>query len=376
MRLVAFLLLLLIILLGFSVVLCYGESTASSGDVHTIPVEIHRIIAVGDVHGDTDNFRKILSMAGIISYSSNTDKKVLWKPMWDEKEIELHKRHHTKLRSTLIQMGDLIDRGEDDLGVLEMVVSLFEQVKSNHSNDNIVLLLGNHELLNLQEQFYYVHPETMGGFLSKTLRRRAFEPGGTFGRFLLENFNVLHFDADTVFVHAGIDQHFASMGVEMLNKQTMQAIREKDYGNPLLGTSGPLWTRKMITDAANGRCTGIQKMLSFIGAKRIVVGHTPQRSGHVEVFCNDSVIAIDVGLSRWMYGNLAALELMVTSYKCDLGICRDVVMREITDSDARRSQTIHESLEDPLLLEELMHAVEEFYQSPKDNPPEDTDYEL
>ncbi|RNF00281.1 serine/threonine protein phosphatase [Trypanosoma rangeli] len=120
MRLVALLLLLLFFLLGSLVDVCYGESRVRNATDHTIPLEIHRIVAVGDVHGDTDNFRKILSMAGLISYSSNTDKNVIWKPMWNEREIELHKTHFTKLRTTLIQMGDLIDRGEDDLGVLEM----------------------------------------------------------------------------------------------------------------------------------------------------------------------------------------------------------------------------------------------------------------
>ncbi|ESL11021.1 serine/threonine protein phosphatase [Trypanosoma rangeli SC58] len=371
MRLVALLLLLLFFLFGSLVDVCYGENRVRNGADHTVPLEIHRIVAIGDVHGDADNFRKILSMAGLISYSSNTDKNVIWKPMWGEREIELHKNHFTKLRTTLIQMGDLIDRGEDDLGVLEMIFSLFDQVKSNHTSDNVVLLLGNHELLNLQQQFHYVHSESMGGFLTGTLRRRAFEHSGIFGSFLLDNFTVLYFDAETLFVHAGLHERFASMGVDRLNKETMQAIRMKDYRSPLLGAFGPLWTRKMIMDATNGRCENIRKMLSSMGAKRIVVGHTPQRSGHVELFCDDSVIAIDVGLSRWMYGNVAALELMVTSYTSDSGIRKDVVMREVITSDTRRFRTLEESLTDPLLLEELNHAVEEYYHSPNDKPAED-----
>ncbi|RNE96012.1 serine/threonine protein phosphatase [Trypanosoma conorhini] len=371
MKLAALLLLQLCLIIVTTVDVCYGESRANTHIGTTVPLEIHRIIAVGDVHGDADNFRQILFMTGIISYSSNTDKNVIWKPMWDEKEIELRKSHRTKLRTTLIQMGDLIDRGEDDLAVLEMAASLLDQVKSNHTSDNFVLLLGNHELLNLQQQFHYVHPESMGGFLTKALRKRAFESNGIFGRFLLYNFTVAHFDAETLFVHAGLNEHFASMGVDRLNKETMQAVREKDYQNPLLGAFGPLWTRRMLMDATNGHCTGIKKMISSIGAKRIVVGHTPQRSGHVELFCDDSVIAVDVGLSRWMYGNLAALELMVTTYKSDSGIWRDVVMREVTTSDSRRFRTLDESLTDPLLLEELNHAVEEYYQSENTVPTED-----
>ncbi|RNF00280.1 serine/threonine protein phosphatase [Trypanosoma rangeli] len=211
----------------------------------------------------------------------------------------------------------------------------------------------------------------MGGFLTKTLRRRLFEHSGTFGSFILANFTVLYFDAETLFVHAGLNEHFASMGVDRLNEETIKAIRMKDYRSPFLGAFGPLWTRKMIMDATNGRCANIRKLLSSMGAKRIVVGHTPQRSGHVELFCDDSVIAIDVGLSRWMYGNLAALELMVTSYTSESGVWKDVVMREITTSDTRRFQTLEESLNDPLLLEELNHAVEEYYHSSNRNPTED-----
>ncbi|ORC88018.1 serine/threonine protein phosphatase [Trypanosoma theileri] len=349
-----------IILLVYIPYFCEGESRSNLETHDTIPIEIHRIIAVGDVHGDLDHFLKILSMADVIAFPNNDTNDVVWKPKWENKEIELHRTHRTKLRTTLVQMGDLIDRGANDLGVLEMVFSLFDQVKKNHTSDNLVLLLGNHELLNLQGQFYYVEPESMGGFLTKTLRKRAFEKNGEFGSFILENFTVLHLEDSTVFVHAGLNEQVASMGVEAINKVTKQAVQDKDYRHPLLGSSGPLWTRQMIMDAMNGHCTNIQKMLLAIGAERIVVGHTPQRSGHVETYCDDSVIAVDVGLSKWMYGNLAALEILVKTHKIGSGAKKSVEIREIIASDTRRSQTLDEALDDSLVLEELQHAVEEF----------------
>ncbi|KEG12030.1 serine/threonine protein phosphatase [Trypanosoma grayi] len=355
--------LLALLIFGSLLSICHGESQAGTLRDNVVPNEIHRIVVIGDVHGDAHHFRQILTMAGLVSQPTKESKHVAWKPKWDDREIELHSLHHTRLRTTLIQLGDLVDRGEEDLEVLEIASSLSDQVDANHTNDNMVLLLGNHELLNLQGQFYYVHPESMGGFLTKTLRKRAFELNGIFGRFLLDRFEVLHLDADTVFVHAGLNEMFALMGVEALNKEAKQAIREGNHRHPILGSSGPLWTRQMIMEASNGHCENIKKMLLAIGAERIVVGHTPQRSGHVETFCDDSVIAADVGLSRWMYGNLAALEIMVTSYKTGTNVWKDVVLREIVTSDIRRNQTLDESLNDSLVLEELQHAVEEFRSS-------------
>ncbi|KAH9600577.1 Calcineurin-like phosphoesterase domain [Trypanosoma melophagium] len=352
--------LFLIILLAYIPCFCYAESRSNLETQDTIPIDIHRIIVVGDVHGDVDNFRKILTMADIIDYPNNDTNHVVWKPKWEEKEIELHRTYHTKLRTTLVQMGDLIDRGANDLDVLEMAFSLFNQVKNNYTNDNVVLILGNHELLNLQGLFHYVEPESMGGFLTKTLRKRAFESDGEFGSFILKNFTVLHLDDGTVFVHAGLNEKVASMGVETINKATKEAIKDKNHKHPLLGSSGPLWTRKMIMDAMNGHCTNIQKMLLSIGAERIVVGHTVQRSGHVETFCDDIVIAVDVGLSKWMYGNLAALEILVTTHKLGSSATKSVEFREIMASDVRRTQTLDEALNDSLVLEELQHAVEEF----------------
>nr|CCC48235.1 putative serine/threonine protein phosphatase [Trypanosoma vivax Y486] len=331
-----------------------------------IPMEIHRIVAIGDIHGDAEHFRSILHMSGLTSTYLEDKGFILWQPKWGEKELELHNRFGTKLRTTLIQLGDLIDRGEEDLEVLKMAMSLYVQIQTNHTNDNMVLILGNHELLNLQGQFYYVHPSSLGGFSTKSVRKRAFEPDGEFGRFILENFTTIHVDEDFAFVHAGVSEHFASFGVDSLNKEVKRAIQKKDYGHSVLGSTGPLWTRQMIMNASSKRCSSIQKILSLLGVQHIVVGHTPQRSGHIETYCDDAVIAVDVGMSRWMYGNLAALEVMVTSLDDGNKTTKDIQMREIsTTTTTYGPQTLEEGLNDSLVLEELQHAIQEFSRRPK-----------
>ncbi|AAZ11639.1 serine/threonine protein phosphatase, putative [Trypanosoma brucei brucei TREU927] len=355
-------LLISLVLVAHLGIRCCANVDANPLSRNVIPIEIHRIVAVGDVHGDAERFRQILEMSGVISLRSNSSKQVVWKPRWGTKEGNFFREYGTRLRTTLIQTGDLIDRGEEDLEVLEMAVSLFNEVRTNYTDDKVVLLMGNHELLNLQGHFHYVHSKSMGGFLTRALRKRAFELDGTFGGFILENFTVAYAVADTLFVHAGIDEHVVSDGIERLNREAKQAIRTKNFGHILLGSTGPLWSRKMFLDASNGRCADTKKALASLGVKRVVVGHTPQRSGRVETFCGGSVIAIDVGMSRWMYGNIAALEITVTSYSSGDGVEEEVVLHEVLASDARRNGTLEDFLNDTLFLEELQHAVEEYNQ--------------
>ncbi|CAD2220551.1 serine/threonine protein phosphatase [Angomonas deanei] len=203
-------------------------------------------------------------------------------------------------------MGDLIDRGEEDLECLNLAFDMFEQAKD--SKNDVVLLLGNHELLNLELHFHYV-AKNFGGFLSKELRRKAFE--GPFGKFIKDNFKAMFVSEGVAFVHAGFENGPALVSPDQLNSRLQQALNDKDYRNPIFRSNGPFWSRKMVYDGYSGKCEETEKLLNFYGVERVVVGHTPQRQGRIGVLCGGKILAIDVGLSRWMYNNFAALEVLV-----------------------------------------------------------------
>src|SRR5678816_532581 len=68
--------------------------------VQRSPVE--RVVAVGDVHGNLEGFTAVLKMSGLI------DDQGQW----------------TGGRTTLVQLGDLIDRGPKSRAVLDFVIAL------------------------------------------------------------------------------------------------------------------------------------------------------------------------------------------------------------------------------------------------------------
>lgn len=98
------------------------------------------LIAIGDVHGDFDDFCSILLRAGLI----------------DEQ------RRWAGGNSTFIQLGDLIDRGPQPRQVLDLMQSLDQQ--SAKSGGRVVALLGNHEMMNLMGDLRYVTPGNFASF--------------------------------------------------------------------------------------------------------------------------------------------------------------------------------------------------------------------
>ena len=91
-----------------------------------------RVVAVGDVHGDLTAFRAILKDAGLV------DDRGAW----------------TGGDAVLVQTGDLIDRGPSTRGVLDFVMALEKDAAK--SGGSVVVLLGNHEVMNMTGDLRYV----------------------------------------------------------------------------------------------------------------------------------------------------------------------------------------------------------------------------
>lgn len=275
-------------------------------------IEIHRIVAIGDIHGDVENFVNILRLADLVEDSPDDTADYLQNPpRW---KFSSAGPLSGVLKTTLVQMGDLIDRGEQDLESLNVAFSLQEQTAKAGLLDKVVLLLGNHELLNLEGYYHYVNPNNYGGFLTKKLREEAMKPGGVYSKYIVDNFKAVHMDEDAIFVHAGFEIDASMKDIDHINDDIRVALRNSQFRHPLFRSNGPLWTRKMITDSMSSACENIEEILENFNASRIIVGHTPQASGHIEQYCDGSVIAVDVGVSRWMYNKIAALELLTVKY--------------------------------------------------------------
>ena len=293
------------------------------------------LFAIGDVHGDVEQLKAMLQLCQVVNASGN----------W------------TGGNATVVQVGDIFDRGPEDFEAAAFLMHLREEAAV--AGGTVAILLGNHELMNLESAFHYAHPDSLQG----EARKAALASGTPIGDFV-RSFNLTYVSMNTLFVHAGLDARYLSESEDALtslNSEGQDALQSNWFKAPLFGIHGPLWTRRIVNEAISGDCDRVKSTLSQVKLDRMVVGHTPQRSGHVEAYCDDRLIVVDVGMSKWMYGHLSALELSSN----DIG---EIEMREVfgqyTDdhgkADGATPKTLEEALRaDASLLQEVLETVEE-----------------
>ncbi|CAL5353207.1 unnamed protein product [Camellia sinensis] len=294
-----------------------------------------RIVAVGDLHGDLAKARCALEMAGVLS----SDGRDLW----------------TGGETVLIQLGDVFDRGEDEIAILSLLRSLNIQAKAN--GGAVFQVNGNHETMNVEGDFRYVDSggfdecldfleylndcehnweEAFVGWVGVSERMKdqkmsqnrwgpwnlvkrqqgviarstLLRPGGPLACELARHAVVLKVD-DWVFCHGGLLPHHVAYGIERMNREVsnwMGGLSERD-GSPQIpfiatrGYDSVVWNRlysRDISDLNGHQINQIQSILEetvqALGAKAMVVGHTPQTTG-VNCTYNCSVWRIDVGMS-------------------------------------------------------------------------------
>ena len=261
-----------------------------------------RVVAIGDLHGDLTTTRAALRLAGAIDS--------------DDRWIGG--------ATVIVQTGDQLDRGDDEVEILDLLDALSVQARAD--GGAVHVLNGNHELMNVKQDLRYV---TLGGFLDflptpvadpETVepqlvvdavheRLRACRPGKPFALRLL-NRNVITIIGDSVFVHGGVLPHIVDYGIERLNQETRAWIRADRQYPPdiLLASDGPVWSRNYSDDPDAEDCRLLEEVLSDLGARRMVVGHTVQDEG-ISPACGEMVWRIDVGLAAHYGGRPAVLEL-------------------------------------------------------------------
>jgi len=115
---------------------CSGAALATS-----------RVVAVGDVHGGLAGLQTILEAAGVIDDAG----------------------HWAGGTAILVQTGDVLDRGADDRAVMDLLMRL--QQEAAVTKGQVIVLLGNHEALNLVGIHNYVNPDAAAAFANKRSER-------------------------------------------------------------------------------------------------------------------------------------------------------------------------------------------------------------
>jgi hypothetical protein len=331
---------------------CLVAALALAMPAMAAPPPLHRIVAVGDLHGDFAAWRDIARAAQLV------DNQGSW----------------VGGNAVLVQTGDVVDRGPDSLKIIQDLMRL--QREALAAKGQVIALVGNHEAMNLTGDLRYVSAGDYAAFVdSGSVRRRenvyesnkkliettyrqrdpqisgdaikqawlqatplgsiehrvAWDARGAIGRWIVNNRAVILLDGN-LFVHGGIGPAYVHLSIAEINRQVAEALKSRStdpqaiINDPL----GPLWYRGLATpngdtaDSPKARLPvaaaplapakspiedQLQSVLSSLGAKRIVIGHTPVLSG-IAMLYGERLIQIDTGISRVYGGKLSYLEIL------------------------------------------------------------------
>jgi hypothetical protein len=319
---------------------------ASFTSVIAIAATPQRIIAVGDLHGDYQAWITIARAAGVIDAAN----------------------HWSGGKTVLVQMGDITDREPDSLQIIRNLQQL--QKEAPRSGGKVIVILGNHEAMNLVGDYRYTTPGEFAAFVdsgSAARRDRIYEanrarieaayhatdpkltaeeirqkwiaehplgwvehklawsPSGELGQWATHNPAIAKI-GDTLFVHGGISAEYANVPLDEVNRRVRSAMAAAD-DNPnsvLTDPLGPLWYRGLAgpdPDAAAERARApkptppltvdqeLDAVLAGYGAKRLVIAHTPSLTG-IAITNGGRLARIDTGISRYYGGPLSWLEIV------------------------------------------------------------------
>src|SRR2546427_9408800 len=128
--------------------LLFGPALAGQDKAPTEAAAANSVVAIGDVHGDFDDFVTILQKAGLID--------------------EQH--HWTGGKTTFVQVGDLLDRGPKPRDVMDLMMSLEKEAPK--AGGRLVGLLGNHEMMNIMGDLRYGTPVNYASFADSGSEKR------------------------------------------------------------------------------------------------------------------------------------------------------------------------------------------------------------
>jgi hypothetical protein len=251
-----------------------------------------RIVACGDIHGDVTALRRVLRLSGL----------------YDEA------RGWMGGDAVFVQIGDVLDRGDDEWAVLSLLRALKPLAAAQ--GGAVVTLLGNHEIMNAAGVTVYASQRSAAAFDD---RATAFRIGGELAA-ELATWPVACVIGDTAFCHAGLTRKQVQEGLDRENEAASawllgrsQSSLPPEFLWPTSRESqSPLWMRDLSSppmgDPGKRTCEELEQVLANLGARRLVVGHTVQP--RINCACDCSVYRIDVGMSNAMGGAMPqALEI-------------------------------------------------------------------
>ncbi|SCP05590.1 shewanella-like protein phosphatase 1, putative [Plasmodium ovale] len=246
-----------------------------------------KIIAIGDIHGDIESLKLILRHANLVNE----------KDEWIGENV------------LLVQVGDVLDRGIYGPLIYDYLFQL--QKDAIHKKSKIILILGNHEQLNLCGYFDYVNRKEVEMFFQNNYHYRFYNfvhENGEYYKKLIRLPPIVKVN-NIIFTHAGLSYTMSKFNINTICLKTRLQIENGckllnyDKSHNYLSREGVLWhdviSRKVQTNQKEG-CSDLRKILKKYNSKRLVVGHTKQLSHTIRSFCNNRYFLIDTGMSLFM----------------------------------------------------------------------------
>ena len=120
---------------GFQI---WASAPATRPTVAQLPA-VERVLAVGDLHGDYQKTRAAFEAAGIVQGD-----------------------HWSAGTTTVVQVGDQLDRGGDEMAILLLLERL--KVEAAAAGGALYTINGNHETMSVRRDFRYADPKAWEDF--------------------------------------------------------------------------------------------------------------------------------------------------------------------------------------------------------------------
>jgi hypothetical protein len=237
------------------------------------------IVALGDVHGGYDRLVHLLTAGGLIAADGGKPGGYVW----------------AGGQRILVCTGDLIDKGDKSIEVLDLMMSLEEQARA--AGGEVVVMLGNHEAEFLADPSNDKAVEFRAELSAKGIDPAAIASGASPYGAWLKNRPFAAKVNDWFFAHGG---NTNGESIAELSADFKKAVDAGKWDAKSIIGEDSLLEARLWWEQGDHSKKLIEKYLEAVGANHIVFGHDPSAFGDKGVMTAEKdgrLILIDVGMS-------------------------------------------------------------------------------
>lgn len=256
-----------------------------------------RVVALGDVHGGYERLVNLLSVGGLIKRDAQSPVGYSW----------------AGGDQILVCTGDLIDKGDRGIDVIDLIQSLEAQAPA--SRGEVIITLGNHEAEFLANPEKKKSTEFRDELSKKGIDPLTVSQGQKpYGEWMMNRPFAARIN-EWFFAHGG---NTAGRSINELAKGFRDAVDRGDWGAPILIGDDSLLEAQEWWKGDSKAKELLDGYLAALNCKHIVFGHDPSafhNKGEIGQDKDGRIFLIDVGMSPAVDYSKGALLLLETGGK-------------------------------------------------------------